>query len=120
MVPLQFTIDTCPCPPSPSNGYTTSCSSTDPVGSNVYYYCNSGYLLTSGDSPRRCLLGGNWTGSEPVCEKGVCILVYACVHVHVRVCVHVHAYACVCNNYFTLFNSISPYNFHLFFVVIYL
>ena len=63
-------LDRCPCPPSPSNGYTRSCYSTDYVGGYVYYYCNSGYLLKSGDSPRRCLLGGNWTGNEPVCEKG--------------------------------------------------
>ena len=63
-------LDRCPCPPAPSNGYTRSCYSTDYVGGYVYYYCNSGYLLKSGDSPRRCLLGGNWTGSEPVCEKG--------------------------------------------------
>ena len=63
-------IGTCPCPPSPSNGYTTSCSSTDSVSSYVYYHCNSGYLLTSGDSSRKCLLGGNWTGIAPVCRQG--------------------------------------------------
>ena len=66
----KYYADKCPCPSSPSNGYITGCSKTGSVGSYVYYYCNSGYLLTSGDSPRRCLLGGNWTGSEPVCEKG--------------------------------------------------
>ena len=64
-------IDRCPCPPYPNNGYTTSCYRTDSVGSYVYYYCNSGYLLKSGDNSRRCLLGGNWTGSEPNCEKGM-------------------------------------------------
>ena len=61
----------CPCPSSPANGYVTGCSETSSIGSYLYYHCNSGYLLTSGDSSRRCLLGGNWTGSEPVCQEGV-------------------------------------------------
>ena len=64
-------LDSCPCPSSPSNGYITSCYRTDYVGGYVYYHCNSGYRLTSGDSSRRCQLGGNWTGSEPVCEKSM-------------------------------------------------
>ena len=65
--------DNCSCPTSPPNGYLTGCLATGSVGSNVYYSCNSGYIMTSGDSPRRCLLGGNWTGSEPVCDKGLCV-----------------------------------------------
>ena len=62
---------TCSCPLPPSNGFTSSCSKTANNGTEINYYCNYGYILTSGDSQRMCLLGGNWTGREPLCEKGM-------------------------------------------------
>ena len=88
--------DNCPCPSSPANGYVTGCSETSSVGYYVYYYCNSGYLMTSGDSPRKCTIGGNWTGREPVCEIGVCVCVFACESLCVFVCMFVFPACSMC------------------------
>ena len=60
--------DTCLCPPSPSNGYISSCSGSRYAYSYIYHYCNSGYSR-SGNFYRRCQYGGNWTGSAPVCLR---------------------------------------------------
>ena len=63
-----FSLDTCNCPPSPSNGYVTSCSESRSAGDYIYHYCNSGYGLV-GNYTRRCEYGGDWSGSAPVCLK---------------------------------------------------
>ena len=62
-------IADCTCPTAPLNGYTTSCTDTDPVGSSVYYYCNSGYVRI-GNSYSTCRTGGYWTNPKPICQKG--------------------------------------------------
>ena len=38
------------------------------MGSDVYYYCNSGYTRY-GSSYSTCLSSGNWTGTKPTCQK---------------------------------------------------
>ena len=59
----------CQCPTAPRNGYTRSCSDTDPVGSYVNYYCYNGYALIGGLRSRRCQSSYNWTGTEPRCLR---------------------------------------------------
>ena len=58
----------CLCPRAPLNGYTASCTGTDPVWSGVSYYCNSGYTLV-GSSYSRCQIGGYWSTTKPTCQK---------------------------------------------------
>ena len=59
------------------NGYTRSCSGTDPVGSTVQYRCLSGYDLV-GDADSICLSNGNWSGIKPTCQRGECTPVVIC------------------------------------------
>ena len=44
------------------------------IDSIAEYECNDGYTLTGGDSVRKCLAGGSWSGRAPLCEcKFMCI-----------------------------------------------
>ena len=36
-------------------------------GSKAIYTCNSNYII-KGNNSRDCLLSGNWSGSEPICN----------------------------------------------------
>ena len=65
---IQYHIVGCTCPTAPLNGHTRFCTDTDPVGSDVYYYCNSGYTRI-GSSYRFCQRGGYWSGTHPLCQK---------------------------------------------------
>ena len=51
--------------------------------------------MTGGDSSRKCLIGGNWTGNDTVCEKGACVHLCACVRA--CVCLHVYKHTLVYN-----------------------
>ncbi len=67
-----------PCPylMIPANGepiiVTYSMNSVDtnklPVNTVATFNCTSGYAL-SGDTTRTCGCDGNWSGSDPVCQR---------------------------------------------------
>lgn len=40
----------------------------DGVGDRAMYFCQSGYLL-SGNRERTCQESGEWTGSDPTCQR---------------------------------------------------
>jgi len=58
----QSTI--CPDPPKPLNGNRNLRSNK--IGGAVIYTCNPGYILI-GEKLRRCIDGGVWSGSQPIC-----------------------------------------------------
>ena len=70
LVLLNTVKTSCPCPSSPTNGFT-SCNESHlaGIGTRVTYSCNSGYTL-SGSSYRTCQRSGSWTGTAPTCVKG--------------------------------------------------
>lgn len=35
----------------------------------IEYRCNLGYYLTNGDYLRECLITGEWSGKQPICER---------------------------------------------------
>ena len=60
---------------TPSNGELTSCSSGEGVGyegDTCSFTCNTGYKLTGSDN-RTCQSNGNWSGTESVCIRGMCV-----------------------------------------------
>jgi hypothetical protein len=56
---------TCPCPSSLVNGYTSGCSGN---GTEVRYYCNSGYRVV-GEYLALCNGDGQWSHRTPICVK---------------------------------------------------
>ena len=50
----------------PANGQVSTNGTT--FGETATYSCNTGYNLV-GDSTRTCQATGNWSGSEPTCER---------------------------------------------------
>ena len=70
----------CQCPPAPANGSRSYCSGTASVGTNLYYYCNSGYYR-DGSNYARCLPFGNWT-ETPTCKKSELIIIGLLIFIH--------------------------------------
>ncbi|XP_062523390.1 sushi, von Willebrand factor type A, EGF and pentraxin domain-containing protein 1-like isoform X2 [Corticium candelabrum] len=60
----------CPTLSGPMNGWL----SISDVGNSklVTYNCNPGYHLKNGSATRYCLVSGEWNGTAPACEVGVC------------------------------------------------
>ena len=69
LINILFVLTALPCgtPSSLSNGQRHYTSAT--VGSTVTYTCNTGYLMTAGNSSRTCLFGGRWSASHPTCSS---------------------------------------------------
>ena len=79
-------IGSCVAPSSLSNGQSNYTSIT--VGSIVTYTCEAGYKLT-GVSRQTCQSNGQWSDSQPSCDRE---LIYVLVtHTHARTHTHVHA-----------------------------
>ena len=51
----------------PANGQVSHTAGTT-FGQTATYICNTGYNLM-GDNTRTCKATGNWSGSEPTCER---------------------------------------------------
>ena len=60
----------CPELPDPLNGAVEVSGLT--VGSTASYTCDDGFELSE-NILRMCEPGGVWSGSEPLCESGICI-----------------------------------------------
>ena len=52
---------------NPANGQVSHTTGTT-FGQTATYSCNTGYNLV-GDSTRTCQATGEWSGSEPTCER---------------------------------------------------
>ena len=63
---FPYVVPGCGSLPDPANGQVTLTGTT--VGSEATYTCNPGYTLW-GDQTRQCRSGGQWSGSEPTCER---------------------------------------------------
>ena len=64
---LLLTVVDCGTLPNPSNGSVSHTAGTT-VGQTATYSCNTGYNLV-GDNNRTCGATGEWSGSEPTCER---------------------------------------------------
>ena len=76
---------------------TIDITSTTP-SSTATYSCMLGYMLLGGDSERRCLDNGTWSGTEPSCVGRcvhVCIEIEVCACEYVCMCVCVYVCACM-------------------------
>ena len=65
----------CPSLADPNNGIITCSLGDDGVPSNedtCSFTCNTGYELTGSDN-RTCQSNGNWSGTESVCIRGMCV-----------------------------------------------
>ncbi len=62
---LFLTVD-CGSLSAPTNGGVVTTGTT--LSSAATYTCDNGYTR-SGDQTRICLAGGDWSGSEPVCNR---------------------------------------------------
>lgn len=63
-------IKDCPAPPQLHNGYSAEISASDGRLKYVEYFCNNTYIL-SGDWKRVCQKNGTWSGSQPLCVRGM-------------------------------------------------
>ena len=63
---LLSTVVDCNALSDPANGQVSTSGTT--FGETATYSCNTGYNLV-GDSTRTCQATGNWSGSEPTCER---------------------------------------------------
>jgi CUB/sushi domain-containing protein len=61
--------ETCNRLPNPKNGYRIGNGLS--VGKFVAYVCKDGYKLI-GIRSRSCLASGQWSGTQPVCQKETC------------------------------------------------
>ena len=60
-------LESCGTPRSLTNGQTSYTSTT--VESIVTYTCDPGYMMTAGNSSRRCQSVGLWSGNLPTCTR---------------------------------------------------
>ena len=67
-----FNVGSCGTPRSLANGDTSYTSTT--VGSIVTYTCDPGYVMTAGNSSRRCQSVGLWSGNPPTCTRKCTLL----------------------------------------------
>ena len=63
---LLSTVVDCNALSAPANGQVSTNGTT--FGETATYSCNTGYNLV-GDNTRTCQATGNWSGSEPTCER---------------------------------------------------
>ena len=63
---LLSTVVNCNALSDPANGQVSTSGTT--FGETATYSCNTGYNLV-GDNTRTCQTTGNWSGSEPTCER---------------------------------------------------
>ena len=63
---LLSTVVDCSALTNPPNGQVSTTGTT--FGQTATYSCNMGYNLV-GDTTRTCQATGNWSGSEPTCER---------------------------------------------------
>ena len=63
---LLSTVVNCNALSDPANGQVSTNRTT--FGETATYICNTGYNLV-GDSTRTCEAAGQWSGSEPTCER---------------------------------------------------
>lgn len=38
--------------------------------SQATYTCNDGFIISSGNDTRTCEANGEWSGTDPTCERG--------------------------------------------------
>ena len=63
---LHHAVITCPTLENPTNGRVRVSGQT--VGSRAIYSCNPGYKI-DGNSRRRCMDDGQWSGEDPRCVR---------------------------------------------------
>ena len=66
-ISLFLTVADCGNLTNPTNGQVSTTAGTT-EGQTATYSCNTGYNLV-GDGTRTCGANGNWSGSEPTCER---------------------------------------------------
>ena len=66
-ISLFLTVADCGSLNNPANGQVSHTAGTT-EGQNATYSCNTGYNLM-GDNTRTCQATGEWSGSEPTCER---------------------------------------------------
>ena len=64
---LLSTVVDCGTLTNPANGQVNHTAGTT-FGQTATYSCNTGYNLV-GDNTRTCQATGEWSGSEPTCER---------------------------------------------------
>ena len=63
---MYSTVVDCDTLSDPANGQVRPTGTT--FGETAIYSCNTGYNLV-GDNNRTCQATGEWSGSEPTCER---------------------------------------------------
>ena len=57
------------CPLPVINVYSNVTGQTgNKFGDSIFYQCDPGYILISGNLTRKCLIDGKWDGSPPLCS----------------------------------------------------